>query len=418
MTNKSSSEILYETYGRKMCLAPFLNSFYSTSGVVGPEQTVNNFVKPCSLIKGQGWDVENSSIKQSRNNHRWKTVRQAFLDGKLEQLSECEVCINAEKFGSSSPRQLNNDYLFDQLDLDIMAEMKKIVDSDLAVNNVYALDYMPSNYCNYACIMCYAGASSQRFVFDLKHGHKIKYEINSVDDDFFDIVQYVKIMGFTGGETILQPEVQRLIDHVIEKNLANDMIITILTNASDFSDSLIDKLKHFKKVLYTVSIDGLGDVLEYQRRGADWNTVKKNVLRIHQCPVVDEFINHVATSVNILTAMDFIDWCHGNDLKFIGISAVFQEHLGVAALPTELKNLALQRLRQGRQRYQHYETDQYTNQEINYVIAIDRLIDLVENTEFKQQALDQFIEHIKIENTASKKPLHAVVPEWAPWFVN
>jgi organic radical activating enzyme len=414
MSNKQDVKKLYDAHGEKMCLAPFINSFYSTCGVVGSEQTVVNFVRPCSVIQaGDHWNIQNNNITSTRNTEIWKNIRQSFLDGVMPEL--CATCINAERVGASSPRQLNNEYLFEHLGVDILSVVKQIVDNDLIADAVYALDYMPSNYCNYACVMCYAGASSQRHVFEIKQGNKSKYQINPVDQDFFDLIQHVKILGFTGGETILQPEVLRLIDHVIDQGFSADMIITILTNASDFPDSLVEKFKKFKKVLYTVSVDGVGDVIEYQRRGADWNRIQENVVKIHNSSV-HEIINHVVTGVNILSAMDFVDWCHANDLKFVSVSHVFQEHLGVAALPPELKTLALDRLRSGRQRYEHYLLPQYINYEYGYVQTIDRLISTVENVEFNPTALKKFIQHFKIEDSVSKKPLLEVVPEWAPWF--
>ena len=406
---------LYAIYGEKMCLAPFVNSFYSTCGVVDPEQTVANFVRPCSVIQaGPQWDIQNSSIAATRNSKVWQDLRQSFLDGRIPQ--SCSTCINAERVGASSPRQLNNEYLFEHLDIDILTEVQRIIDSGLAANKVYAIDYMPSNYCNYACVMCYSGASSQRYTFDIQQGRAVKYEINSVDTDFFDVVRDVKILGFTGGETILQPEVNRLIDYAIDQGLAQDMIITILTNASNFPDSLVEKFKQFKRVLYTISIDGVGDVIEYQRRGARWTTIVENVVKIQASPV-HEVVNHVVTAVNILNAMDFVDWCYANNLKYISISHVFQEHLGIAAVPPELKTIALDRLVAGRKRYEHWATPAYSNHEkAQYVQTIDRLISTVETVEFKPAALERFIKHINIEDTVSKRPLCKVVPEWAPWF--
>jgi MoaA/NifB/PqqE/SkfB family radical SAM enzyme len=415
MSHKDQVKKLYARYGDRMCLAPFVNSFYSTCGVVDPAQKVANFVRPCSIIQaGPQWDIQNSDITNTRNTKVWKDLRQSFLDGQMPDV--CGTCINAERAGASSPRQLNNEYLFEHLDIDIMSEVQQIIDAGLMANKVYAIDYMPSNYCNYACVMCYSGASSQRYTFDIKQGIKTKYEINPVDLDFFEVIKDVKILGFTGGETILQPEVNRLIDYVIEQGLAPDMIITILTNASDFPDKLVEKFQQFKKVLYTVSIDGVGDVIEYQRRGANWDKIQKNVIKIHASSV-HEIVNHVVTAINVLTAMDFVDWCHTNDLKFASISHVFQKYLGVAALPPELKELALQKLKEGRKRYEHYLLPEYTNYEYGYVNTIDRLISTVEHVESDPQALAKFVQHIKIEDTASKKPLVEVVPEWAPWFV-
>lgn len=413
--SKEDVKQLYDAYGQNMCLAPFFNSFYSTCGVVPSNETVVNYVRPCSVIQaGTQWNIVNNNITDSRNTKLWKDVRQTFLNGMLPDL--CTTCINAERYGSSSPRQLNNEYLFEHLDIDIIAELQRIIDADMFADKVYAIDYMPSNFCNYACVMCYSGASSQRYTFELKQGRSIKYEINPVDSDFFDIVKDIKILGFTGGETIIQPEVIRLIDYVIEHDLAKDMIITILTNVSDFPDAIIEKFKKFKRVLYTISIDGVGDVIEYQRRGAKWSVVEANAVKIHNTVAVDEIVNHVITSINILTAMDFVNWCRDNDFKFISVSNVFQPYLGLSAMPLELKELALARLEAGRQEYEQY-ANEYQSHKRNWLTTIDQLISTVKNSTFDPQALKQFVNHIKTEDLVSKKPLCKVVPEWAPWFV-
>jgi MoaA/NifB/PqqE/SkfB family radical SAM enzyme len=422
MNKKENSKLLYQAYGEKMCLAPFLNSFYSTTETVELDKPANNTVRPCSLIHGYGndWHIQNNSISETRNNEIWVNLRRSFLEGKFETITRCSTCIEAERQGASSARQLNNDYLFEHLDIDIISEMQKIIDNNLKTSSVFAMDYFPSSFCNYACIMCHPGASTARTTFAIKiHGKKLQHIINPVDSDFYDMLKNIKILGFTGGETIMQPEVHNLLDYLIANDLAKEMIITILTNLSDFPDTIVEKFNHFKKVLYTISIDGVGEVIEYQRRGADWPTVEKNALKLRSCSTVHEIVNHVVTAVNILNAMDFIDWCHNNDFKFIVISAVFQQNtLGSPALPPELKTLALQRLQEGRKRYEHYLSSQYKNYQKNWVTTIDLLINTLENTQFDPAALKRFVKHIKLENQASKKPLHEVVPEWAPWFVN
>ena len=415
--SKQDAKKLYEKYGGKICLAPFLNSFYATGHLIWPTDIAQNRLKPCTIIKSYGWYTQNSSLKETRNNDTWKQMRQDMLDGKMDEIPGCKDCSHAEKIGASSARQLNNDYLFEHLDIDIMAEMEKIVSAGLVTDSIYALDYMPSNYCNYACVMCDSSASSQRYTFDVKNGSPAKYVIHPVESDFLNLLKDVKILGFAGGETILQPEVHHVMDYLIEQDLAKNIIITMLTNASSFPDSLVEKFNKFKRVLYTVSVDGIGDVIEYQRRGAVWSTVEKNVLKIHQTPTVHEIVNHVVTGINILSAMNFVDWCHANDLKYITITPVYQQNvLGISVLPPELKNLALHRLKVGRKRYDHYLSAEYKNSESNYVLTIDRLINTIENSEFNPTALENFIKHIHLEDTASKKPLREVVPEWAPWF--
>ena len=408
---------LYDRFGPKMCLAPFLNSFYSTCGVVGAEQTVSNHVRPCSMIRpGAFWDIKENKILDSRNNWMWKELRKTFLDGRLHDL--CTTCSNAESAGASSPRQLNNEYLFEHLPIDIIAEVERIINNDFVAEAVVALDYMPSNFCNYACVMCFAGASSQRYTFEIKNGNQLKYQINPVDTDFFDLIQDVKILGFTGGETIMQPEVHRLLDYIIEQGLAQDMIITMLTNGSEFPDNLLDKFAKFKRVLYTVSIDGVGPVIEYQRRGAVWATVEQNALKINRSPVVHEIINHVTSAINILGAMDFVDWCYHNKIENVAVSAVYQEHLGAAVLPPELRTMALERLQTGRARYDRLARTGTDIVARKCIRTIDLLLNTVNNTPHKPSALEAFVKHIQRENLVSTRTLDQAVPEWAPWFAN
>lgn len=400
-----------------MCLAPFLNSFYTSVGTSRQiDKKISNQIMPCSVIdKGDHWDIQAENILESRNNSTWKDMRQSFLDGKLHKL--CTTCINAEHLGASSTRLLNNDYLFEHLEIDIIHEVNKIIENDLRAEHVHALDWMPSNYCNYACIMCSGGASTTRLTFEIQQGNRSKTKINSVDPDFHDLIRHVKILGFTGGETIMQPEVLEFLDYLINNQIAPNMIITILTNVSAFPDKLIEKFKHFKRVLYTVSIDGTGDVIEYQRRGCNWKQVEQNALKIRDTVGVHEIINYVVTGVNILTAMDFVDWCCENDFKFIIVSSVFQEHLGVHAMPPELLAIAVQRLQQGRIRYAQ-NNNPLSDHPFTWLSTIDKLISVATNAQFSQRALDKFVEHIRQEDSVSSKSLHEIVPEWAPWFVN
>jgi MoaA/NifB/PqqE/SkfB family radical SAM enzyme len=418
MKSKKNVKVLYDQFGDKMCLSPFVQAFYSTNSLSGVSLsgTDGNHVRPCTVIASSPkWNILNNSIGDSYNSAVWKDVRQTFLDGDLHPM--CTTCINAENAGSSSPRILANEYMFEHIDADvIMGAMHEIANNNLNSHKILTLDWMPSNYCNYSCIMCFGAASSQRYAFEIKKGFpKRKYNINKVDLDFFDLIKHVEILGFTGGETILQPEVHELIDYLIQNNLSQKLIITILTNVSEFPDKLIEKFKQFKKVLYTVSIDGTGEIIEYQRRGAVWSNVATNAVRIFQASELHAIVNHVVTGVNILNAMDFIDWCKDNKIYHIAISKVYQSHLGPEVLPPELRKLAWSRLIEGRRRYQNFANSSY---EKKWLDSIDKLISIIETSKHSKEDLQKFIKHIKEENTESKRPLHEIVPEWAPWFTD
>ena len=405
---------IYEAFGKDICLCPFLGGFYQTNNVT--QQGNNgetNSIRPCSLIRsdGQPWNITSNSISDTRNNVKWKVLRKQMLDGEFKNIHDCRTCTYTEKLGGTSPRMSANDFFVEFLDIDIIAEVNKIIKNNLESDAVYALDYYPSNYCNYACIMCSGGASSKRHTMEVRLGSDQKIFINDVDHDFYELLNDVQILNLTGGETILQKQAIELIDYLIEKDLAKNIIVTLLTNASGFPDKVYDKFKQFKRVLYTISVDGLGDVIEYQRRGCKWETVEENALRLCNDPDVHTVVNYVATAVNLPTAVDFIDWCYKNEIKFFSISPVVRcDHLGAGAMPPELRELALTRLRNALPRYQ--EVSKLGNYMNNFARGIEQLISTIENNPYNEQDYKKFIKHIKQEDAVSKRPLVECVPEW------
>ena len=106
-----------------------------------------------------------------------------------------------------------------------------------------------------------------------------------------------------------------------------------------------------------------------------------------------------------------------NDLEvnFINISPVFRvDHLGQSALPPELRQLALHRLRSGLERY-----NTYTGSLAEYHRrTIQKIINIIEATPWNPEHTLQFWDHIRQEDSVSKRSLLEVVPEWGPYMVN
>jgi MoaA/NifB/PqqE/SkfB family radical SAM enzyme len=211
-------------------------------------------------------------------------------------------------------------------------------------------------------------------------------------------------------------------DQLIEKDLAQNILITLLTNASSSANDLHDKFKHFRQVIYNVSIDGIGAIGEYQRRGSKWTTVEKHSLELMSHPYISTVINFVLTAINALNIMEFVRWSYDNnfgpknpkdiDSSFINVSPVFRvDHLGVGALPEALRTLALDRLQQGRDSIVSDSIyDSYYRQ------LIDRFISVIQSTPYNVDYHTKFLAQISIEDTASKLSLAQVSPEWAPYF--
>lgn len=272
--------------------------------------------------------------------------------------------------------------------------------------------------------MCAGGASSQRQTYEVKVlGRQERIVLNSTDPDFLDVLRRVEIINFTGGETALQNEVYTVMDWLIEQDLARNVLITLLTNASSSPEKLLDRFRHFRKVIYNVSVDGTEQVIEYQRRGCKWATVDANTRILMTHPEITCVINYVLTAINVFSAMDFVDWAYANGYgskhewdtcQYLTISPVFRlDFLGVAVLPPELRTVALERLYAGRQRYLALEPTPLVN---SMITTIDKFTSIIESTLHNPAYIPEFVEYIRKEDTVSKHPLISVVPEWTEYF--
>ena len=418
---------IYSQLGDKICLYPFFGAFYQTNNVV-PKAVdhMPNSVRPCSIVRNNDrnkWDIVDSTITDARNSAAWRELREAMLAGQLDTIEDCGDCSRNEQAGVTSPRQMNNKFYTEFLSVDIVQQVQEIQANNHQVQDLRTLDYYPSNYCNYSCVMCAGGASSQRLTFEVQVlGRQEKIVFNQPDADFYSVLDRVELINFTGGETALQKQVHDVMDYLIEQDLAPNIVITLLTNASSSANELLSKFQQFRQVIYNVSIDVTGPVIEYQRRGCSWSTVAANSLELLFHPTISTVINYVLTAINATSIMDFVTWAYDNGIgptepghehrSYINVSPVFRvDYLGVAALPPALKDLALSRLAAGRRRFAaDTQFDAY------YRELVDRYTSVITTTPHRPEYVQQFVDHIRKEDSVSSKPLTLVVPEWAPYF--
>jgi hypothetical protein len=421
----NSEQRIYQELGENICLAPFFGAFYQTNNVVSRSQdSIPNSVRPCSLITSNSrdyWNITDNSVSSSRNSPAWKQLRKHMLEGRFFDLEECRVCTSNECNGATSPRQSNIKFLTQFSAVDLIQQVREIEKNNYDSDMVISLDYYPSNFCNYSCIMCSPGASTQRLAYEIKINQAdIKITLSPADPDFFDILETVQIINFTGGETVLQKQVFEIIDYLIAQDLAKNIVITLLTNASSSPSVLEQRFSHFKQVIYNVSIDGINKVIEYQRRGCSWPEVEKNALELMFHSSISTVINYVLTAVNVLSSMDFVNWAYDHNFgptdgnlqgSFINISPVFQSYLGQGALTPELRSIALERLKSGLKRFNsNGPMDMY------YISLVNAIISVIDTTTYNPQDHKEFIKYITKEDQVSVFTLREVVPEWAPYF--
>jgi len=145
------------------------------------------------------------------------------------------------------------------------------------------------NYCNLACKMCNSAASSTIAAHEVKWGIESSRQYLGTDWTRDQLVwnqfkqQLLELPGlnnihFMGGETLLTPRFEDLIDFMIEHQRF-ELCFSFVTNGTSFRPDIVKKLKQFRRVGIEVSIETVDAHNAYQRQGTDTESVLKNIDR-------------------------------------------------------------------------------------------------------------------------------------------
>ena len=101
------------------------------------------------------------------------------------------------------------------------------------------------------------------------------------------------------------------------------------------------------------SIDGYGEVFEYQRYPAKWDKVYKNLKKLDTLGVTC-WISYTVSVYNAEHLLDFIDWFEQENFKRLELKhhmVYGPQHLNVKALPISYKNTIGNKYRVNRHKY-------------------------------------------------------------------
>lgn len=240
----------------------------------------------CDSVVDYTFDGGHKNIKDSGTVWDWfgsdymKSVRGAMLEGR--PLKECATCYKAESMGVKSYRQM------------------KIEDDtpDTSRPKIKFMDIKFGNKCNLKCKMCFPHSSSELMkewwdlgwtVDDPMEGQRTDYYdgymLENYDwprqqeniDKLLDIADGVKVLKFTGGEPMINPQMFKFISHCVKRGIADSMVLYVTTNCTKIHPRFLELASKFKQLNLRLSIDGHGPTYDYVRYPANWETVFNNV---------------------------------------------------------------------------------------------------------------------------------------------
>ena len=254
------------------CLAPWVSIHTWPDGKVFP----------CCLWNSRDpvGNVNAQSLEEIWNNEKMKKIRRSFLKG--EKLKSCDRCFHLEDTVDQSYRQrINRDH---KDKMHYVNETNQ--DGSLNIMNLHLWDVRISNFCNFKCRSCGLGLSSSWYSDSKALGEKVDKALININDkaSFMDMLEphynCVDEIYFAGGEPLIMPEHYQILDRLLELG-RTDVNIRYSTNFSKLTykgKHIFDYWKHFPNLELYISIDGVGKIGEYVRKGFDDKLFYDNIM--------------------------------------------------------------------------------------------------------------------------------------------
>jgi len=210
-------------------------------------------------------NLNEHSIEQILHGPVMQEIRQSIRGGQPH--AYCYNCVQAERYGRSE-RDWHNTVSpeFDPRTAGDTEHVPVLIDVrwNITCN-------LSCNYCGDKCSSKWAALKHIPF----KSGARPYYE--QVCDYLQQHREHVREVALVGGEPLLLPENERLLDVIPE-----DCTVTLITNLSvDLENNKIfQKLSQRRRVGWSMSFENIESRFEYVRHGASWELLLKNLAKI------------------------------------------------------------------------------------------------------------------------------------------
>lgn len=305
---------------KHFCAAPWNLLYVSTDGTV----------KPCTRGTVYG-NLNINTIEEIVSNSKYKTLRQDILQDRITD--NCKNCLSSENITNAGDfDSLRN--LYNELSIESSVDYTDVLQFKLT-----ALDLHWSSLCDLKCVTCWHEQSSS---IAREQNMPVKHTPPDVANSLIDYITEnqaeLKEIYLSGGEPMLIKYNLRLLQQIEKRS---DLLIRVNSNMQWQQDNaIIQEILKFPNVMFTCSIDGLGEKFDYIRRGGNWNTTLDNIKFLQAQPNVDLRANTVFFVLTAQELPDIIDYFMqeiGAIDHTINQVTMGQERLRCRNLPIQIK---------------------------------------------------------------------------------
>ena len=397
-------------------------------------------IKVCCRSAPIGY-IKDNSLEEIWNNDTIKQVRRQVLSG--ERPTVCKPCFDLEDQGVESLRQRHINGVIPEARINLYPNALDKLNDDFSMPfDLPTMEIKLNNLCNLQCRMCNPLDSTSwqdwKVVepFYQKENNFLTHTIKELVDkpgqyidafndtdnwwsSFEKLLPYFRRVEFAGGEPLMDPQHYKILDML--KPYGKQIEIKYATNGTTLgitkNRTIFDYWPHFKSVAVNVSLDGIHDVYNYIRGNGDFSEVERNISEMKKLPNISRIVGaFTAQAGNILQAAECIDYfINKMGIVFYSHRVSYPNCLSAQVLPTELKELAIERLQKIDAQIDSWEpvkqnvllgkvTHQQIKDNINYLRAKDQY-----------NLWPDFIEFNKQLDITRNQNLLAAVPEFKPY---
>lgn len=329
LQNTKKFNKLQTVFSQSICAYPF------TKFDIRDDQTI----APCSKSAPLGV-ITNESIDSIFYGSNYKQLRKKLIQG--EKPKECSVCWNHETHGTTSSRQIS------------LVKLEKFLDFEcIDTPKIKQLDLSPTSLCNFKCRICGPSSSTQIATEELKftNSHdkqnamrqllidsrdRPKKLLEQLRSYHWNDLEYLHLFG---GEPLIWPGLNDLIDYFIDIKRAPNIRLIINTNCSSFPKNIDKLIQNFKTVDFMLSIDDVDDRFELQR-GGSWQEVFNNILKYSSIknPSVQIKFTPTVNIQNLLYLDKVVDLAKSVKLEIVWLYLENPSFLSIDRITQETKN--------------------------------------------------------------------------------
>ena len=293
------------------CNAPWLGLAYESSVGCKPCCEYNDGKESGSSFFGRYTDYIKSDYL--------KDFKEMMYEDDMSK--GCKVCIDSERIKNDSTR---------------LRMLRHKVNYKSNDNKLVKFDFRAGNKCNLMCRMCHPEASSMREEEEIKFNNANPvFKVEDMSDAYDIDLSNCRELSILGGESSIDLEVRKWLDHVKDFDIPQ---VIVTTNGTNASDKWFDSLKQLKNLIIWLSIDATGDANDFQRKGSDWKELKKNIIKYKK-----EFKNKIeiqvtASSINFTMLDTWWEELMELDIPMTSSAVVYPISYSLKAIPDKYKD--------------------------------------------------------------------------------